>query len=102
VLQAAASGGDEAVVRLLLEDYKADVAAKADDGWTVLHWAASDGNEAVVRLLVEDYKADVEAKDNDGRTALHLAEDVGNEMAVRVLKPAEHTRQDSQPPHPPP
>jgi hypothetical protein len=32
----AAIGGNEAVVRLLLEDYKADIEAKANDGSKVL------------------------------------------------------------------
>jgi ankyrin repeat protein len=63
--------GNEAVVRLLLEDYKADVEAKNDVGLTVLHAAAIGKNEAVVRLLLENYKADVEAKTDDGKTALH-------------------------------
>jgi ankyrin repeat protein len=101
VLHWAAFGGNEAAVRLLVE-YKADVEAKDNDGTTVLHWAAFDGNEAVVRLLLENYEADIEVKANDGMTALHLAEAKGNEAAVRVLKAAEHTRQDSQSPHPPP
>ena len=101
-LHGAALGGHGAVVRLLVEDYKADVEEKDNDGTTVLHGAASGGNEAVVRLLVEDYKANVEAKTNNGKTALHFAEDQGNEAAVRVLKSAEHTRQGSQPPRPPP
>ena len=52
MLDTAARGGDEAVVRLLVEDYKADVEAKKD-GWTVLHTAARGGNETIVRLLVE-------------------------------------------------
>jgi ankyrin repeat protein len=84
-LHGAASGGHEAVVRLLLEDYKADAEAKDDGGWTVLHAAAAGGNEAVVRLLLEDYKADAEAKDDRGRTALYGAALGGHEAVVRLL-----------------
>jgi ankyrin repeat protein len=54
-LHLAAIGGHQAVVRLLLEDYKADVEAKTNDGWTALHCAAGGGHEAVVRLLLRDY-----------------------------------------------
>jgi ankyrin repeat protein len=36
---------------LLVEDYKADVAAKADDGRTTLHCAAAEGHEEVVQVL---------------------------------------------------
>ena len=39
------------MVRLLVEDYKADVEAKDKNDWTVLHAAAQSGNEAVVRML---------------------------------------------------
>ena len=35
------------MVRLLVEDYKADVAAKDDDGETALDWAAAEGHEEV-------------------------------------------------------
>lgn len=62
------SGGNEAVVRLLL-DRGADVKATDDNGKTVLHWAALRGNEAMVQLLV-DLGADVKAKDDNGRMAL--------------------------------
>jgi hypothetical protein len=50
-LHGAAFGGNEAVVRLLLEDYKADVEAKDNDGKTALHLAEDEGNEAAVRVL---------------------------------------------------
>jgi ankyrin repeat protein len=85
-LHCAAMGGNEAVVRLLLEDYKADAGAKTDEGRTALHYAAKGGNEAVVRLLLEDYKADAAAaKDGKGRTVLHYAAMGGNEAVVRLL-----------------
>jgi ankyrin repeat protein len=85
VLHAAAFGGHEAVVRLLLEDYKADAEAKDDDGKTVPHVAAFGGNEAVVRLLLDDYKADAEAKYKNGKTVLHAAAFGGHEVVVRLL-----------------
>jgi hypothetical protein len=70
VLHSAAEGGNEAVVRLLV-DSGADVKAKDNVGKTVLHWATSSWrmNKAVVRLLVNS-GADVKAKDNYRRMAL--------------------------------
>ena len=98
-LHKAASGGHEAVVQLLLEDYKANIEAKTDDGMTPLHLAAAGGNEAVVRLLLKDYKADVAAETNRGKTALHMAADGGHEEVVQILKSAEQARKCSQSPH---
>jgi hypothetical protein len=65
VLHWAAVGGNEALVRLLVER-GADVKAKNKYGWTVLDWAVWEGNEAMTRLR----GADVKAKGNNGRTAL--------------------------------
>jgi ankyrin repeat protein len=84
-LHGAAFGGHEAVVRLLVEDYKAEVEAKGDDGTTVLHLAAISGKEAAVRQLLEDYRANAEAKTDDGTTVLHTAAYGGNEAVVRLL-----------------
>jgi hypothetical protein len=67
-LHSAARGGNEAVVRLLV-DRGADVNAKDKYGQTALYSAACGGNEAVVRLLV-DRGADVNSKGNDGITAI--------------------------------
>jgi ankyrin repeat protein len=61
-------------VRLLLE-HEADVDAKIDGGWTVLHEADREGYEAVVRLLL-DHMAHVDAKDRNGMTALDRAIDI--------------------------
>ncbi|KAH0553008.1 hypothetical protein GP486_006796 [Trichoglossum hirsutum] len=80
----AASQGQEAVVRQLLEK-GADVNAK-DDFYerTALHLAADKGHEAVARLLLEK-GAYVNAKDEYERTALHLAADKGHEAVARLL-----------------
>jgi ankyrin repeat protein len=83
VLHSAAFGGNEAVVRLLV-DRGADVKVKDNDGTTVLCLAALKGNKAMVQLLV-DLGADVKAKDNNGRTVLHSVASQGNEAIVRLL-----------------
>jgi ankyrin repeat protein len=79
----ASSGGNKAVVRVLV-DRGADVNAKDEFGSTVLHQAYKGGNEAIVRLLVER-GADVNAKDKYGNTVLHQAYKRGNEAIVRLL-----------------
>jgi hypothetical protein len=62
-----APGGDEAFIRLMLNN-GADTEAENMWGETALHRAACYGHEAVVRLLV-DNGVDVEAKDLDEETA---------------------------------
>jgi ankyrin repeat domain-containing protein 50 len=59
----------EAVVRRLLGN-GADVAAKNDEGWTVLQGAAYRGRETVLQQLLERGGVDVDSKDNSGRTLL--------------------------------
>jgi ankyrin repeat protein len=60
-------------VQLLLEDYKANFTAKANDGVSALHQVAFGGQKAVVQLLLKDYKANIEEKDKNGITAIHWA-----------------------------
>ncbi|KAE8139806.1 ankyrin repeat-containing domain protein [Aspergillus pseudotamarii] len=72
LLISASKKGDEAIVKLLLEN-KADIESKDDEyGQTPLSWAAENGREEVVRLLLEN-KADIESKDKSGRTPLSWA-----------------------------
>jgi ankyrin repeat protein len=54
-LQAASSGGHEAIVKLLLEK-GADVNAQGGDYGNALQAASSEGHEAIVKLLLEKSK----------------------------------------------
>jgi ankyrin repeat protein len=58
-------------VGLLLAN-KADVNAKASNGWTPLHGAAVYNQKEVVALLLAS-KAEINEKDNNGATPMHLA-----------------------------
>jgi len=67
---AAGMGNIEAVKQHLAAG--ADVNAKAEDGWTPLHFATSGGYKEITELLISK-GADVNSKDNHGRTPLDLA-----------------------------
>ena len=84
-LAMAVSTGNQAIVRLLLEE-GADVDAEIDeDGVTALHLAVFMGEEAIVRLLLEK-GADINAQEDDeGMTPLHLAVECGMDTIVRLL-----------------
>lgn len=43
-------------------EFKADVNARNNDGWTPLHRAAYSGHLEIVKLLVVEFKADVNDK----------------------------------------
>jgi ankyrin repeat domain-containing protein 50 len=87
----AARRGQDAVVRLLLEN-GADVEARGYNEQTAMYKAngrvATDGSYgghvAMLRLLLEK-GANVEARDHDGRTALHRASYDSHEEIVVML-----------------
>lgn len=82
-LMRAATGGQEATTKVLLE-HKADVAAADSGGTTALMRAALGGHVAVAKLLLE-HKADVTATENDGTTSLMHSALAGHEAVVKLL-----------------
>jgi ankyrin repeat protein len=78
-----AFGGNEAVVRLLI-DRGADVNTQGGVHRNALQAAALKGDEAVVRLLV-DRGADVNTQGGYYGNALQEAASKGNEAVVRLL-----------------
>lgn len=70
-LREAVKANDTEKVKALLA-HGADVNAKDDSGWTLLHRAAVQNAKAVAELLLGK-GADVNAKDEDGWTPLHVA-----------------------------
>lgn len=83
VLLAAASCGNEAIVRMLLK-HGIDVEAKAANGWTALHKAIWWGHEALVELLLEA-GADINVVADNGATALHMVGSITVHRAMRRL-----------------
>ncbi|CUS15233.1 unnamed protein product [Tuber aestivum] len=82
-LQAAATQGNESVVRLLLEN-GAEVNAQGGRYGNALQAAVTQGNESVVRLLLER-GAQVNAQGGHYGNALQAAVTQGNEPVVQVL-----------------
>jgi hypothetical protein len=85
-LHSAAYYGEIEMVQVLLK-YKADVAARTDDGETPLHFASEGSRQGcadVARLLLK-HGADVNAQRNSGSTPLHVAETYNRTEVVRVL-----------------
>jgi ankyrin repeat protein len=82
-LRKVSASGQEATVRLLLEN-GADANAQDDDVETALILAARNGHEKVTRLLLEN-RADVKVQDKDGYTALIWAARNRHEAVTRLL-----------------
>lgn len=78
------SSSNREILRMLLEA-GAEVDARADGGWTPLHFAARVGKADAVRELVRG-GAVVHARTNEGETALMLAVKGGHEDAARELR----------------
>jgi ankyrin repeat protein len=78
-------GGQEAVVRLLLEEKGADIEMKDNLGYTALVWASSEGHISTVQQLLEK-DAEIEAVDKVyGQTPLSWAAENGHEAVVQLL-----------------
>ncbi|KAJ8128163.1 hypothetical protein O1611_g5473 [Lasiodiplodia mahajangana] len=76
-------GGDEAVVRALLE-HGANIEYMDPDRKTPLMYGVFRGYEAVVRVLLE-YGANIEHIDFDGKTALTYGVFGGDEAVIQIL-----------------
>lgn len=82
-IHAAAQGGHDEVIRLLLE-YEAEVNSAAEEGWTALHWAAHAGHTVVIGALA-DGGAKLDKPNDEGWTALHICAHAGHGDAVEKL-----------------
>ncbi|KAI4222040.1 MAG: hypothetical protein LQ349_007708 [Xanthoria aureola] len=83
-LSLAAKNGHEAVVKLLLLEYPANVNDRDMNCNSPLTLAAREGHEAVVKLLLEN-SANVNDRDFSGRSPLSSAADNGHEAVVKLL-----------------
>ena len=81
LLLAMAEWGDPSHIQTLI-GFGADVDAKAQNGWTALHYAVVRP-DAVRELL--RYGANPNLKDEDGFTSLHLAASIGEVRGMEAL-----------------
>ena len=88
LLRAAGFGFDVShAVKLitLLVQYKADVNAQDERGFTALMGAARNGNSEAVRFLL-DHNANPDLTNCDGQTALSIAESTKAADVISLLK----------------
>ncbi|KAG7290327.1 hypothetical protein NEMBOFW57_000327 [Staphylotrichum longicolle] len=89
-LHAAASGGSQAMVRVLLDGGALPIIDVRDyEGYTPLHLAVKKQYLDVVSCLVKG-RANVNMVDDRGRTVLHSAMDDGNMGIIKALLAAEN------------
>ncbi|CAN9280255.1 unnamed protein product [Alternaria alternata] len=85
-LSRAARSGDEAFVRLLLDNGEVDPDLKDEHGMTPMLEAARNGHEAVVKLLLHSGKVNADSRDTPlGRTPLWWAAEGGYESVTELL-----------------
>ncbi|AXI24066.1 Ankyrin repeats containing protein [Cardinium endosymbiont of Sogatella furcifera] len=73
------------VVKVLIEDGRADPNKQTNYGTAPLHVASKLGYSAVVELLLSAENIDVNIKNKYGSTPLHLASKYGHEEVVQLL-----------------
>ena len=76
--------GHDTVVNALLSDYRCQVDARINFGFTALHYTCMKGLIDIVKILIK-HKADVDAKTNSGYTPLHVAALYGQFQVIVVL-----------------
>ena len=85
LLMAAAYGGQEAIVRMLLQRGASINLQDSSEGATALMHAAVGGRTTIVQALL-DAKADASLQTRSGNTALMLAEGGEHTAAAQVLR----------------
>ena len=75
-----------AVVKLLIDDFRADVNSRRRDGSTALMDACEAGDLEIARELLDTYGADPHAEDRDGHTALDLAREHGHSKVAALVE----------------
>lgn len=77
------------VVRILVEEFKANVSLTLWNGSQAIHSAANDmslgGETGIIISTLIDAGTDVNVRNDNGRTPLHWAAERGNLSAVQVL-----------------
>ena len=91
LLMAAACGGHEAMVRMLLQR-GASVNLQESDGGTALMGAAVNGQTTIVQALL-DAKADASLQATNGTTALMWAEQEKHAATAQLLR--QHAKQQA-------
>ncbi len=83
-LSLAAMEGDEATVKMLLEQDDVEIDSRDKYGQTPLAWAAENGHRLVGHILLE-HGANIDARDDYGRTPLSRAARAERNGVVRLL-----------------
>ena len=92
LLIGAASGGQEAVMRMLLQR-GASVNLQSSNGLTALMGAALNGHTTIAQALI-DAKADASLQTTTGRTAVMYAEDQRHTATAQLLR--QHAEQQME------
>ncbi|KAI9731134.1 MAG: hypothetical protein M1834_005327 [Cirrosporium novae-zelandiae] len=77
--------GQEATVKLLVDQKNVDADNKNKNGWTPLIFAAENSDENIVKFLAERDDVDTDNKDKNGWTPLIYAANRGHENIVKFL-----------------
>lgn len=79
-----AARGHPDILRLLYDDYQADLSSRLSNGSLSLHSAASGGNVECIEIIL-GHNVDVNSRNYLGRTPMHYAAENGHLEALRVL-----------------
>ncbi|KXJ74703.1 hypothetical protein RP20_CCG013108 [Aedes albopictus] len=84
-LHFATFNGNPEIVKMLIDEYKADYKITTKDGQTLVHVAATTDNLEIIDMLIDAYAIDINKQDNDGNSPLHFAAFYGKREMVKML-----------------
>ena len=77
--------GHKSVVKILLLEYKADLNARDESGYTPFEKVVLGGHSVLLQLMITNFEQDPLSPNDDGNTPLHMACLGGQEELARLL-----------------
>ncbi|GAB6022624.1 Ankyrin repeat domain-containing protein 44 [Chamberlinius hualienensis] len=81
----AVRNSNKTLIKILMDNYNADICVTDDRSFTPLHVASAFSTKEIIELLIKQYDAYIDVIDNVGLTPLHLASAYNSVEVIKTL-----------------